>query len=277
MKKIFSVLALSIILIASKAQIGIKISSNNFFDIKGVTIIGENDKILKLISPIEKDGYLIVDTSGITKLKFSHVSFFDTTIIVNTLKKQNDVFLKPKVIQLENVLVVSRPEMEANNFSVKKNKKMFFQLGDTRTWFFSVNVSKYKPYLIKGLFFKIKNLSISDTLHIGVYNSEAAILNRNPIGTRTVVINKQNIKNSLGIDEFGNTDLSTEGKIFVSLNIKRFNKLSTSIPSVLTGLQNDETQLYTLDKINIIDKFPMDYFKKNHNAYPELLYLIKYK
>ncbi|MEN9548332.1 MAG: hypothetical protein RIR12_923 [Bacteroidota bacterium] len=277
MKKIFSIFSLSMFFFTTNAQIGIRVSSNEFFDIKGVTIIGENDKLLKLIIPTERDGFFIIDTSGVTKIKFSHVSFFDTTVIVNTLKKQNDIFLRPKVVQLENVLVINKPEKEENNFSIKKNKKMFFQLEDTRTWFFSVNMRKYQSHLITGLFFKFKNLSISDTLQISVYNNEAAILNKNPSGTKVIVINKQNIKNSIGIDEFGDADLSTEGKFFVSFNVKRFNKLSTTIPAVLTALQANETQLYILGKNNIIDKFPMDYFKTHNNAYPELLYSIKYK
>jgi hypothetical protein len=255
------------------AQVGIKLTSTENTEQKEFSIIGDYGEFLQLLKTNEKEGYLIIDTTGLKQILISHVSYFDTTIETARLKSLNTIRLITKVKPLDIVTVSNLPVLSESNFKMKKKEKLFFQLTPFRKWFFSLNLSLYQPTTLSALYFKVDGLSESDTLFFGIYQTEAAILQETPVATKTILIDKP-VKD--GIDDFGDLDCQSNDNIFVSIEVTRFGN-SKNPPKILTRFQEKETVIYVKGPNNIINKHPMEHYKQYFKAYPQLSYLIKYK
>jgi hypothetical protein len=258
------------------SQIGIKLNTLENTNQTEFSIVGDNGKSLQLLRATEKYGYLYIDTTGIIKISISHISYFDTTIETIGLRQLNTIVLRTKIKPLDIVMVSNLPILSAGNFKVKKQEKLFFQLIASRTWFFSLNLSPYRPTTLLALYFKIDGLSESDTLLFGIYQNEAAILQETPVATRKITIVKPIKDDTYGIDDFGDLDCQSNDNIFISIEVIRFDN-SKSPPRILTGFQEKETVIFIKGNNNIIDKYPMDHYKQYFKAYPQVAYLIKYK
>lgn len=126
------------------------------------------------------------------------------------------------------------------------------------------------------MFVDIKNIVKYDTVKVGVYQNEASILNEDPIAKYSIIIDKTLLNNQIEISDFGGLNFYLQDNIFLSIEVRMFQKNKKEIPTVLTFFQNEESIIYIKIKEGFLNKNPMQHFKDNFNAYPKLAYKIIY-
>jgi hypothetical protein len=125
----------------SIAQIKIEIQNKDIDDISAINVCLENSQVIKNTMTKSVGKTIFIEANGYNKIRLSHIGYYDTTLVIKDFTESHTILLRPKVIQLNEVVVKSLQSLTHIDKRKKKSQIMKFVLTENRIWYFEINLS----------------------------------------------------------------------------------------------------------------------------------------
>lgn len=265
MRKIFHLIVFLIIQTSIFGQ-KVQFELQNLENKENLTIIGEYKTFKKKITASTINNVIVIDTTGMQTIYFSHIGFEPITLEQSNIKEKNTLFFKRKVVVEQSVTVkygkIEKEKAKRQNTIIYKlaNFKNYFSLD-----FNGKNVTKISEIEID---IKLNSLKPTDTFFVSFFNNEESIFNKKTLKDTIYTFTKLTKKTKIAVTDITDDTFETTSRIFVA--VWQGQNRNSEIAPVLT-LKNNVSQIYhQLIGKEEIGKVPMDEYKKYFNKYPNL-------
>jgi hypothetical protein len=260
----------------SFSQITVGIKNTDIEDVSAINIIAENNEVIKSVNFRTINKTLFIESARYEKLNFSHIGFYDTTIVIKSSKESHFILLRPKINELKEVVI--RPLQSYIHTEKRERKKiLLFPLSRDKIWYFLVNISKLEAKKIKELSIQLRDVDKNELVEVTLYETIKNVTNNDYLFKDTIRLST--VKNdNLKIVNDSNNNIALTDDFILGLRI-----ISTAQPpsmkknSVITRFQEEESQVYYQTENGIIHKIPNSRYFEYFNAYPSLLKRIQYE
>lgn len=258
------------------SQISIEIENREIDDVSLISICLESDEIVKYTAAKPVGNKLFIETNGFKNIRISHIGYYDTSFIINSMNSAYSILLRPKVVELTDVVIRKLQSFTNTENRNRKGHNLFFTLEESKIWYFKLGMPELGVKKLDELSIELSNVHKQDMVEVALYESINDVVNSIPIFIDTIILKKVN---SNFVQVFGSEQkkLPIVDDFVLGIRGVLINKNRPKNPlSIVTRFQEIQTQLYYQTEKGIIHKIPNEHYLKNFGGYPSLVKSIKY-
>lgn len=258
------------------AQIKIEIQNEDIDDVCAISVCVENNEDIKGVKATCTGKTLFVETNGYNKIRLSHIGYYDTALVIGSSSESHTLLLRPKVIELNEVIVKDIKPFVHVDKKKGKSKTMSFALNENTIWYFEIDLSHLDVKELYEVNVELSNICREDDIAITLYGTLNDAVNNAPFYKKVVAL--EGIDNKiLKVFDHTETNLTVAENFILGLKIIPIKPDRPIKPTfVVTAFQNKETQIYYQNEKNSISKMPNEYFLRHFDGYPLLVKTVKY-
>lgn len=259
------------------SQYILEIQNSEIEDISSITICLENEAFIQYILPKVEGKKLSFEIKDFKSIKVSHIGYYDTTILVNEKQTTYSILLRPKIVELDEVVI---KRLKSYTYVEKKNRKgnnLLFNLEANKIWYFNISLTYFGVKRLDELSIELNNNDKHNQIEVQFFEDINAAVNNRPKFIYTIDLKKEksNLVKIFNYKE-NNIFLMDDFILGLRLRLPEGNRQKNPI-AVVTKFQENETQVYYQTEKGIIHKMPNEHYFKNFGGYPILVSTIKYE
>jgi len=275
--KIVAVFALILRCNICISQCSLEIKNRDIEDISLITICLENDQFIEYTTTKTQGGKLFFEVKDFKKIRVSHIGYFDTSLLIKSTETSYSVLLRPKVVELGEVIIKKLQSFMQIEEKNRKGKNLLFNLEANRTWYFNVGLTKLGVKRLEEISIELNNSHKNHQIEVGFFENVNAAINSTPTFIDTIDLKKAK-NNLLKIFTYKQNNVLMMDDFIIGIKLLLSEAGSPKHPiAVVTKFQENETQVYYQTERGILHKMPSEHYLKNFGAYPMLVSTIKYE